>query len=74
MKDYKDLLRNDITEALEKDLNDKTLSVSYGQLADCIMRNADFSDPTLAHKGVNWHVKELLKQLNKERMIIYDEK
>ncbi|WP_342422386.1 hypothetical protein [Paenibacillus sp. FSL E2-0178] len=64
MTESQDLIRNAIAEALEFHMNDKGITVSVTQLADIIVRHVDFIDnPVLAHKGINWYVKDLFKKI-----------
>jgi hypothetical protein len=57
------LLTNQLADALVK-YSDKRLSSDIAEkVANIALKNVDFSNSTLAHKGINWFAKDLLKRI-----------
>lgn len=63
-KESQGLLARQLSEALEKFSGNKISTETANKVADMALRNVDFSNSTLAHKGINWYAKELLKKIN----------
>lgn len=62
-KENADLLSNELSEALLKFSSNK-ISVSMAdKIADVALKNIDFSNSALSHKGINWYAKDLLKRM-----------
>ncbi|GAA4881726.1 hypothetical protein GCM10023310_72210 [Paenibacillus vulneris] len=62
-KENKSLLVDQLSEALVK-FSDKKMSFSIAKkVADIALKNIDFSNSTLSHKGINWYAKDLLKKI-----------
>ncbi|PEZ29499.1 hypothetical protein [Bacillus cereus] len=65
------LTQSDIN-SLSKQLSNALVNFSEGKLRDSdaekiayvTIQNIDFSNSALAHKGINWFAKEILKKIN----------
>lgn len=58
------VLKNRLVEALIKFSDEQLSDEEALELANTIIKHVDFSNSTLAHKGINWYVKDLLKRVN----------
>lgn len=60
-KENTGLLMNQLAEALVKFSNERLTFGLAEKVANIALKNVDFSNSTLAHKGINWYAKDLLK-------------
>ncbi len=63
-KGNKDLLTFQLSEALVKFSNERISSDNAQKVANIALKNVDFSNSALSHKGINWYAKDLLKKIN----------
>lgn len=62
-KEDQTLLVKELTSALIKYSQDKLPRVTANKVAMLAVKNIDFNNSTLAHKGINWYAKDLLKSI-----------
>lgn len=64
MKKDENRLVEKLTHTLVKLSNGKLSYDKAEFIVNETLKNADFTDLTLAHKGINWYAKEILKKIN----------
>jgi hypothetical protein len=57
------MLAEELSIAIEKFSNRRIPSNHAQKIAEIAVRNVDFNNSTLAHKGINWFAKDLLKKI-----------
>ena len=53
-------LVNELSKALIKFSNDKLENSQAKRIAEIAIKNIDFNNSALAHKGVNWYAREII--------------
>ncbi|GGD07655.1 hypothetical protein [Pontibacillus salipaludis] len=63
MERNKWMLKDELSEALVR-FSEGKLSNEYArEIANITLQNVDFNNSALAHKGVNWFAKDLLRKI-----------
>ena len=62
-KENQTLLAEELTNALIKFSQEKLSPVLANKVATLAVENVDFTNSALAHKGINWYAKDLLKRI-----------
>ncbi len=57
-------LSNELSDALVKISNGRLSDGIADQIANVTIKNIDFSNSALTHKGINWFAKEILKKID----------
>lgn len=57
------LIENQLTKSLVVESDGKLTEFQAERLSRSLIKNVDFSNSTLAHKGLNWFAKEILNKL-----------
>ncbi|MCM3633981.1 MULTISPECIES: hypothetical protein [Paenibacillus] len=63
-KENQTLLVKELSNALIKFSQEKLSPVLANKVATLAVENVDFTNSALAHKGINWYAKDLLKRIN----------
>lgn len=59
-------LVNELSKALIKFSNDKLENSQAKRIAEIAIKNIDFNNSVLAHKGVNWYAREIIDSIDFE--------